>query len=286
MKRQSTAASGTASPHGAATIQLPRVWNEYALPLERRGQTRFVSPEEAATLFPPVWETLMQERPGVFNRSKAWWELRRLRIPDEEKANPKRFVVLELDGSVQAYAIYRSIPSFEDGVSAARLEVSEVVGVSPQATAEIWRFVLDVDWYATLECSLLPVDHALFTLLANPRRARYRMIDSLWMRLVDVGVALSGRDYANDGSIVFDVRDAVCPWNEGRWKLEGGVSARTDAAAELALDASALGSAYLGAVSFAQLRDGLRLEELSDGAVERADAIFGWRPLPWCPEIF
>jgi len=22
------------------------------------------------------------------------------------------------------------------------------------------------------------------------------------------------------------------------------------------------------------------------GAVGRADALFGWRPLPWCPEIF
>jgi predicted acetyltransferase len=267
-------------------IRLQRVWNEYAVPLERRGQARFVTPEEAATLFPPVWDALMRERPGVFNRSKAWWELRRLRIPDEERANPKRLVALELDGSVKAYAIYRFHHSFEDGAAAGRLEVSEAIGTSPQATAEIWRFLLDIDWYATLECSLLPVDHALFTLLATPRRARYRMIDSLWMRLVDVGAALSGRAYANDGAIVFDVRDAVCPWNEGRWKLEGGTAARTDAAADLALDASALGSAFLGAVSFAQLRDGLRLDELSDGAVERADAIFAWRPLPWCPEIF
>jgi predicted acetyltransferase len=270
----------------AGEIKLPRVWNDYAVPFERRGQTRFVTSEEAATLFPPVWDALMHERPGVFQRTKPWWELRRLRMLDEEKSNPKRFVVLELDDSVQAYAIYRLHHSFEDGASTAGLEVSEVIGASPQATAEIWRFLLDIDWYATLEASLLPIDHALFTLLATPRRARYRMIDSLWMRLVDVGTALSGRDYANDGAIVFDVRDAVCPWNEGRWKLEGGVAARTDAAAGVALDASALGSAYLGAVSFAQLRDGLRLEELSDGAVERADAIFEWRPLPWCPEIF
>ena len=270
----------------AGEIKLERVWNEFAVPLERRGRTRFVTPEEAATLFPPVWEALMRECPGVFQRTKAWWELRRLRMPDEEKANPKRLVALELDGSVQGYAIYRFHNSFVDGASAGRLEVSEAIGTSPQATAEIWRFLLDIDWYATLECSLLPVDHALFTLLATPRRLRYRMIDSLWMRLVDVGAALSGRAYANDGAIVFDVHDAVCPWNEGRWKLEGGNAARTDAAADLALDASALGSAYLGAVSFAQLRDGLRLEELSDGAVERADAIFAWRPLPWCPEIF
>jgi len=42
-------------------IKLPRVWNEYAVPLERRGQTRFVTPEEAATLVPPVWDALLRE---------------------------------------------------------------------------------------------------------------------------------------------------------------------------------------------------------------------------------
>jgi predicted acetyltransferase len=270
----------------AGEVTLARVWNSYARPFERRGTTRFVTPEDAATLFPPVWEALVRERPGVFRRTKAWWELRRLRMPDEEKANPKRFVTVELDGSVQAYAIYRQFPAFEEGVSNARLEVVEAIGNSPQATAEIWRFLLDVDWYAMLEASLLPVDHPLFMLLANPRRLRYRMGDGLWVRLVDVGAALSGRVYARDGSIVLEVHDAVCPWNAGRWKLEGGSAARTEESADLVLDVDALGSAYLGAVPFAQLRDGLRVEERTDGAVERADAIFGWHPLPWCPEIF
>ena len=35
------------------------------------------TPEEAAKLFPPVWDALMAERPGVFQRTKEWWELRR-----------------------------------------------------------------------------------------------------------------------------------------------------------------------------------------------------------------
>jgi predicted acetyltransferase len=267
-------------------VKLARVWNAFATPLERQGTVRLVTPEEAALLFPPVWGALMAERPGVFQRTKEWWELRRLRMPDEEKANPKRFVALELDGSVQAYAIYKHIPEFEEGTSIARLEVVEAVGATPQATAEIWRFLLDIDWYAMLEASLLPVDHPLFLLIANPRRLRYRMGDGLWVRLVDLGAALSGRAYSGDGSIVFEVRDAVCPWNEGRWNVEDGAASRTDAAADIALDVDALGSAYLGAVSFAQLRDALRIEELNDGAVQRADALFAWRPLPWCPEIF
>jgi predicted acetyltransferase len=270
----------------AGDVKIKKEWNAFAQPFERRGRVRFVTAEEAAERFPPVWEALRRLRPGVFARSKDWWELRTLRIPDEEKANPRRFVALELDGETQGYAVFRSHPGFEAGVSNARLEVLEAIASTPQAAAELWRFLLDVDWTATVEAELLPPDHPLFMLLANPRRIGYRMGDGLWVRLVDVGAALSGRTYLNDAAIVFDVRDAVCPWNEGRWKLEGGVAARTDDAADIACDVSVLGSAYLGAVSFAQLRDALRVEELVDGAVERADAVFGWRPLPWCPEIF
>jgi predicted acetyltransferase len=267
-------------------IALAREWNAFAQPIERRGRARFVTAEDAATLFPPVWEALMRQRAGVFRRTEPWWKLRRLRMPDEEQSNPKRFVALELDDEVQAYAVYRQHPSWNDGVSAARLEVSEAIGATPQATAELWRFLLDVDWYATLEASLLPLDHPLLLLMSNPRRLRFRVGDCLWVRLVDVGAALSGRSYVGDGSVVFEVRDAVCPWNEGCWKLKGGTAARTDEAAEIALDVAALGSAYFGAVSFAQLRDAGRLDELGEGAVGRADALFEWRPLPWCPEIF
>ena len=88
------------------------------------------------------------------------------------------------------------------------------------------------------------------------------------------------------GPLHLDVRDAVCPWNEGRWRVSADGASRVDDAAEIALDVSALGAAYLGSVSFAELRNGLRLEELADGAVARADELFAWRPAAWCPEIF
>jgi predicted acetyltransferase len=270
----------------AGEILVKREWTAYAQPLERRGRTRLVAQEEARELFTAVHEAVLRQRPGFFPRTPDWWELRALRMPEEEQANPKRFVVLELDGAVQAYGVYRQIPSWENGVSTARLEVTEALGATPQATAEIWRFLLDIDWYATLEASLLPPDHPLFSLLASPRRAGYRMVDGIWIRLVDVGAALSGRAYAVDGSMVFEVHDAVCPWNAGTWKLEGGVASRTREPAEIALDVGALGAAYLGAVSFGQLREALRLEERVEGAVRRADSLFAWRPLPWCPEIF
>lgn len=270
----------------AGELNVPHEWDAFAEPLEPAGTTRFVTPEEARELFPPIYEAVRRERPGMTSRDAAWWEIRLLRMPDEEKSTPRRFVVLELDGEPAAYAIYRTHFSFDGGSASSRLVVREALGATPGATAAIWRFLLDVDWMAVVETSLAPPDHPLLLLLANNRRARYRMSDALWVRLVDLPAALSGRAYGEGGPLVLEVRDAVCEWNDGRWRLEGGECSRTDDEPDLALDVAALGSAYLGAVSFTELRAALQVEELREGAVKRADAVFAWRPLPWCLEIF
>jgi predicted acetyltransferase len=132
----------------------------------------------------------------------------------------------------------------------------------------------------------MPPDHPLFFLLAEPRRMRYRSGDGIWIRLVDVGAALSGRTYPVEPDLVFQVRDSFCPWNEGRWHLAAAAAQRTEAPADLALDVAALGSAYLGGIGFAQLAQGGHVEELTAGALERADSSFRHGLHPWCPEIF
>jgi predicted acetyltransferase len=164
--------------------------------------------------------------------------------------------------------------------------VAEAIGADPAALAEIWRYLLDIDWIATIASWLIPPDHPLFFVLAQTRRMRYRLGDGLWVRLLDVGAALSGRTYPQDGELVFAVRDAFCPWNEGRWRLAGGEASRTDTDADLALDVSALGSAFLGGIRFEQLAQGGHVEELRPGAIERADGMFRHGLHPWCPEIF
>jgi len=61
---------------------------------------------------------------------------------------------------------------------------------------------------------------------------------------------------------------------------------RTTADADLACDVTALGSAYLGGLSFRQLARAGRIEERRAGAPARADARFASDRAPWCPEIF
>ncbi len=272
----------------AGEVDIPKEYVDFIAPREPSGTMRVVEKDDALDTFPPLWEGLARERPGVFLRSRDWWELRVLRDPSDRRggAGPKRFVLLEVDGAPAGYAIYRHKMDWDEGVSSGKVLVIEAIAAEASSLAELWRYLLDIDWVASIWSWLLPPDHPLFFVLAQTRRMRYRPGDGLWVRLVDVGAALSGRTYPEDGEVVFDVRDSFCPWNEGRWKLAGGAAERTNADADLALDVSTLGAAYLGGIRFAQLAQGGRVEELKPGAVERADGIFRHGLHPWCPEIF
>src|SRR6185312_15492726 len=99
----------------AGELQIQHEWDAFAEPLELAGTTRFVTPEEALELFPPIYDAVRRERPGMTSRSETWWQNRQLRMPEDEASAPRRFVVLELDGEPAAYAIYRTHFSFGGG---------------------------------------------------------------------------------------------------------------------------------------------------------------------------
>ena len=268
-------------------VSIPRQHSGFARPFEREGTLRIVDFQEALKLFPRVWDAVRRNTPGMLGRSRNWWEFRILIEPSQGGQDPpKRMVVLEKDGRPVGYAIYRHKPKWDEGIADSELQVVEAVALDGRATAEIWRYLLDIDWAARTTASLLPVDHPLWWLLATPRSMRPRIGDGLWVRLVDVGEALSAREYAADGAVVFDVIDEFCPWNAGTWRVSGGRAKRTTASPQLRLDVSALGCAYLGAFSFSGLVRGGRVEELRRGAAARADAMFAAERAPWCPEIF
>ena len=150
----------------------------------------------------------------------------------------------------------------------------------------VWSFLLDQDLTRTIEWQLAPADEPLALTLSNPRAVRTRISDALWVRLIDVEAALSARAYAADPDVVLEVADAFCPWNAGRFRLSGGACERTDAPADLALDVTALGAAYLGGTTLRELAWAGRVDERREGALARASAALRGDVAPWCPEIF
>jgi predicted acetyltransferase len=133
---------------------------------------------------------------------------------------------------------------------------------------------------------MLPLDHPLFLLLAEPRRMQFRINDGQWVRVVDVEGALRARTYAADREVVLEVVDEFLPENAGRYRVTGSGCERTDAPADLRLDVAALGSVYLGGFGFLDLQRASRVLELTEGAVADAEALFAHGVEPWCPEIF
>ena len=261
----------------------------FALPFEPRGRVRLVSLDEALEVVPDVYERVALQQPGMFGRTRAWWELRPLRDDParrEPGAGAKSCALYEVDGRAEAYALYRVHQRFEDGLAVGHVDVVEALAATPDATAGIWRYLLDVDWMDSVRARLLPVDHPLHFLLAEPRRLRGRVGDGLWVRLVDVGEALAARTFGQGDPVVVEVADPFCPWNDGRWRVGAGGVERTDAEPELRCDVRELGSVYLGGFRWAELARAGRVAELRDGALARADALFATDRAPWCPEIF
>jgi predicted acetyltransferase len=271
----------------AAEIDLPRERSAYVAPGEPFGATRLVALTEAEPLVAPVYERVAARTPGMFARSSAWWQARILTDPEWRRrgGGDLQCVVLEAATGPVAYALYRLTTAWDRGVQTGAVTVVEALGDSPRATAAIWRYLLDIDWMAHVRAILLPLDHPLLLLVAEPRRLRLSYRDGLWIRLVDVGAALAARSYAAPGSVVVDVGDRFCPWNAGCWRV-GDAVGRAASEPELRCDVTALGSAYLGGFTWTQLARALRVEELRPGALGRADALFRTDRAPWCPEIF
>jgi len=171
--------------------------------------------------------------------------------------------------------------------------------------AALWRDLLSRDLVGSVKADLRPVDDPLLYQLNDSRRARVRVADNLWVRVIDLPTALARRAYSSPVDVVLEVTDGLLPANAGRWRLRaagpGGAAGvaglagvaggaadctRTDEPADLALDVRELGAAYLGGTRLAALAAAGLVSELRPGAVGRLSTAMGWDPAPWCPRIF
>lgn len=252
------------------------------------GRVRLMAPQQALGDVGAIYAEVAGKRPGMFQRTDEWFRRRTLADAAWMRAGGGELVcaLLEIDGRPAAYALYRFDAKWErGGIPNGAVRVAEAMATTPEAMRSIWRYLLDMDWCQTIKAGFLPVDHPLFLLSAEPRRMRTQLRDGCFARLVDVEAALSSRAYG-PGEIVLDVADAFCPWNAGRWLVRDGGVTRTDRAADVSCDVSALASAWLGGFAWGQLVASSRATTASDEAIARADRVFARGAAPWVPEIF
>jgi len=246
---------------------------------------------EAAKVLPDVFDQARRRQPGEMSRTDDWWQ-EVLRDPEWMREGDSEFFhVVCRDGADAGLVSYRLKENWDDNLPNYTLRVIQLVATSAAVRAALWRYCLGVDLVATVRFENMPVQEPVRWLLRDPRRLRTRTVsDWLWVRLVDVTRALEARQYRAADRLVIEVVDEFLPENDGRYELEAGPDGarcrRTSAGPDLRLSVAELGSAYLGGISLTALAAAGRVEEVTTGAVGRADLVFGSDVPPWCSTDF
>jgi predicted acetyltransferase len=274
-----------------ASFEIARAKTAFNREVRWEGSLRLIEKEEALGLMPGICEPIVASSPGMYPRTPAQWTHDFADLPSHRNGRgPLSFAVYEEAGTPMGYLVYRTKLDWPQGTPSSTLFIRELFAQTPQARAALYRFAFDHDLMGTTEAWPVAPDEPIFHLLAHPRALRLHVGDGLWLRLVDLPPALEGRRYADEGRVVFEVRDDFCPWNEGRFELDasdGSATCRpTDRPADLLLEANDLAAVYLGGPSFRVLSRAGRVVEETPGALARADRMFGWDPAPWCPFLF
>ena len=262
---------------------IDRQYNGYARSYESPGRIVFVDPVDITKEFPEVFRRSTLDRSGVFQKPLHQWE-RDSQAPEHRQGGPGGlfYAAYEDGGRVDGYVTYRT--------ARPTLVVNELMAATKEANTALWRFCFDMDLMSCTEALKRSVDDPLPWMLADPRRLQRSTRDGMWLRLIDVGASLKLRRYMQSDRLVLEVRDELCPWNEGRFELEGSAEGATcrvsNSSPDLVLAVSDLASAYLGAVSFSTLSQAGLVDECTPGTLLRADRMFADRYAPWTPHNF
>ncbi|MEV2242192.1 GNAT family N-acetyltransferase [Micromonospora sp. NPDC049891] len=255
------------------------------------GRLRLDRPADRQADLARVYDRARADRPGWSARDDRWW---RYVLVDPEAhrggATERRVVLHEGPDGVDGYGLFRTKAEWDDAGPNSLTTVDEVVASTPTAYRAIWRMLLSLDLTRRLTWMRAAVDEPLLRLVNEPRRLNFRLVDALWVRVVDVPAALAARRYATDVDVVIEVTDHLLPENTGRWRLRGGPAEATctpaSGPADLACDVRCLGELFLGGVTPAALADTGRLRELRPGALAAASPAFTWHRAPSAMEIF
>ena len=243
---------------------------------------------EALERLPAIYDAVRAGRPGMMSVSDPLWRHLVQWDPETVRDGAEQRQVAVIGD--RAYALYRLRQHWTDTGPDYTLRIETCLAVDPEAHRQMWAFLFGIDLVRHITARQVPVDDALPWWLVDRGRLSISEGEPCYVRLVDVGTALSQRGTRAAGSVVLDVSDAFCPWNMRRWRLEGDRStlhcATTDAAADVTLDARTLASLSLGAVPASQLARAGLIDEHTPDAAACLDALLASPRPPWNPFTF
>jgi len=258
------------------------------------GTVRRVGAAELGSLATDIFARAAQHRAGNIDRSRGWWQ-RQLGLdgyPDNPYNGKVRNHVLH-EGPDGPDGFVTWVPGSTDSAETGTIEVLDLCAATDAAYRNLWAYISSLDLVDQITTHRRPIDEPVRWLLGNARALRLSYYaDGLWLRLLDVPAALSSRRYAVSDRLVLEiVDDDIGGFAAGRYVLDGGPDGAkclpsTVDTPDLRLHQRALAAAYLGGNSLhSQLIAG-RVDELTAGALRRADAMFATPVAPWCATGF
>lgn len=255
------------------------------------GRLRLIEPEEADPLERHLYEQARPTRAGFLTRSDGWWTHRLMADPESwrDGHSAQRHLVYEESGEATGYARYRQKNKWEDFVPDGDVDVIEVITLTEEARRGIWRLLTNIDLYTRVVAWNMPIDDALPLEVTESRRVSRKVVDALWLRIMDVPAALGARTYETAGRVVFELTDPAGRDTTATYRLEVGdgdiVCEQVDERPEVAMASDVLGSLYLGGGdALAMASAGLILGD--QAAVSQLHRLMRTDRVPWCPEVF
>jgi predicted acetyltransferase len=251
------------------------------------GSFRYLDRAHVLAAVQPIYDRAMHRRAGTVTRPPSWW---RRYFADAIKQATSSYVVVHVDehGVADGYLHYDVAWNKDPGQHGGKGIVHEVIAIDDAIELALWGFVLDMDLVRTWKCAERPVDDLLRWAIHDRRAYAVDDVDDeQWLRLIDVDRALRARSYGPaPAAVTVEVTDPRLAANEGVWRVDSNGASRSDATPQLRAGIAALSAAYLGGTAWRALAATGRVEVYEDGAVERADALFAVRPLPFCGSFF
>lgn len=248
-----------------------------------RRPLRLVAPEDAVAVVGPYHEAARAVRAGRPNRTDWRWTEEWLPEKDEEddELSPPRIITLgEPGGPVAGYVLYRTKPEDDSGAvrTPGLVQVYELEADTPAVAAALWECVASLDLTGRVTAWGRPADDPLLHFAADRDQVRVTAaFPALWLRLVDVAAALTGRSWAAPVELVLELTDVRLPANAGRFLLKAGPDGTAyepapGRAPDLTLDVRELAACYLGGTRAVELAAAALLVEHVPGAAAALDA--------------
>ncbi|MGY6019856.1 GNAT family N-acetyltransferase [Streptomyces spinosirectus] len=279
--------------YGPATytqrLTVPRARGTFAVPRARRavaasptGTIEVLRRADCVDLLEEIYDRYRRTRPGALSRPHRWWASGAGQPPI---APAPRYVAVHRDaaGVPDGYASYLI-------GEAQTLTVDETIATDDTAFTALARFVLDHDLVDKVVFKHVPPGHPLRWQLADFRAGEVAGdTDWLWVRLLDIPRALTARGWFRDGELVLDVADPFLDEHHRYALTVHNGKAKcvpTDRQPDLSLDATDLGSIYLGGTTPSTLIRAGHIEAHHPDAAAAADDLFRAERAPHCLHWF